>query len=431
MSELIWGIREEMVDFEFWLDKVDDSEGIIMNGEQILELNDRNMRNVKSMCELREYPETIGGDELLGMIEGYRVPDVPRYDINGIEVSREKYEEFKRNRNLGEIRGVNVVRFGIAVKNTRVRSFPTDKGIYKTSEDKEFDRFQETECQAIEPVAVLHTSLDGEWFFIQMYNYNGWVRAEDIAIGKGRQEVFDYVEADAFLMVIGNRIKTQYNHYDSRISAKEFFMGTRIPLENMQITELGNQASTHNYVVKLPVRKLDGSLEFKNALISFFEEVSLGYLPYNRRNILRQAFRLLGDRYDWGNKNNGRDCSSYIMYVYKTMGILLPRNADEQEISEGIKYKFEGALSINEKNMLFKKADPGAAIFMDGHVMMYIGEDNGEHFMIHDFYRYGIMDNGTVIPINVNEVAVTSTLLLTSSGKKFIDTFTSLLQFEY
>jgi hypothetical protein len=73
---------------------------------------------------------------------------------------------------------------------------------------------------------------------------------------------------------------------------------------------------------------------------------------------------------------------------------------------------------------------PGAAIFMPGHVMMYIGKDEGVHYMIHCFSGYGEKVGEEYKAVPVNEMAVTSTLLRTSSGNLFISKFSSLLQYE-
>jgi hypothetical protein len=108
----------------------------------------------------------------------------------------------------------------------------------------------------------------------------------------------------------------------------------------------------------------------------------------------------------------------------------LPRNGNEQEEGCGISYRFNENSTIEERKQIFDKVLPGAGIFMPGHVMMYIGCDNGTHYMIHCFYGYGEKVGLEYKFKAVNEVAVTSTLLATSSGNPFINRFTSLLQME-
>lgn len=425
------GTKKCMLESTYWLNKLETGETLLMDKKTIEDFNKKTLKKVNTMCNIREHKEILTREELQHILGAYTIPKDIRYDIKGREIKQDFYIALIQNTNLEGIQDINTVKFGISVKNTRLRSFPTEEGIFEDSGSIEFDLFQETECSALDAVAILHESSDRNWFYIQMYNYSGWVKACDIAIAKNKEEIFNYLDIDHFLIVIGNKIGTQFNHYDERVSRKDFYMGTRIPLEIEPISNIGNQASLLHHVVKIPVRDNEGFLEFRNALISHKEDVTLGYLPYTRTTILNQAFKLLGDRYDWGNKNNGRDCSSFLMCVYKTIGIILPRNGGHQEIGEGISYIFDKNATLEERIRIFEKVKPGAAIFSAGHVMLYIGEDDGDHYMIHDFHSYGKRcDDDTLEKIYVNEIAVTSTLLLTSKGNKYIETFSSLLQFE-
>jgi hypothetical protein len=425
------GTKKYMLESTYWLNKLETEETLLMDKKAIGDFNKKTLIKVNTMQNIREHKESLTREELQHILGTYTIPKDIRYDLKGREIKQDFYIALIQNTNLEEIQDINTVKFGISVKNTRLRSFPTEEGTFEDSGSIEFDLFQETECSALDAVAILHESSDRNWFYIQMHNYNGWVKACDIAIAKNKEEIFNYLDTDHFLMVSGNKIGTQFNHYDERVSRKDFYMGTKIPLEIEPPSNIGNQASLLHHVVKIPLRDNEGFLEFRNALISHKEDVTLGYLPYTRTSILNQAFKLLGDRYDWGNKNNGRDCSSFLMCVYKTVGIILPRNGNHQEIGEGLSYAFDKNATLKERIRTFENVKPGAAIFSSGHVMLYIGEDDGDHYMIHDFHSYGRRcEDDTLEKIYINEVAVTSTLLLTSKGNKYIETFSSLLQFE-
>lgn len=264
-----------------------------------------------------------------------------------------------------------------------------------------------------------------------MYNYRGWIKAEDIAISKDKKELFDYVNSYKFLVVTGNYTKTRSNPFDISISKLEFTMGTKIPLETNKVPRhIGNQSVEGNYVIKIPVRDSNGNLQFKYSLISKKEDINLGYLPYTRENILKQAFKLLGDRYGWGDSFGGRDCSSYIMYVFKTFGIRLPRNANEQEAVADKSYKFIEGMSNEERIKVFDSVKPGALVYMPGHAMIYIGKEKGIPYIIHNFHGYGEKKEDKYEFVPVNEVMVTSTFLPTTSGVSFIEKFTSVLEIE-
>lgn len=430
MEIMLPDTKPEMMKPEFWINKLNDADRLIMPIDKIEEFNRRTIEKVDAVCDIRGFKESLSRDELERYIKHNEIPGAPRYDIDGKEVTKEFYGRLIYNTNIDGIKDVNSIRYGIAVRNADVRSFPDGTPVFKTPSDKEFDRFQETGCQAFEPVAVLHTSRDREWYYVQMYNYCGWVKTKDIAIGD-KDDIFSYVDSKDFIVVTGDYVKTEYNPFEKRVSYLEFTMGTKIPLIVDDVPEIiGNQSSCGHYVVKLAVMGDNGELEFKNALISRVQDVTEGFMPYTRENILKQVFKLLGHRYGWGDSFKGRDCSSTIMYVYKSFGFKLPRNANEQEYGEGIVFKFKKGSSLDDRIKLFDNVKPGAGIFMDGHVMMYIGKDDGIPYMIHAFNGYGKKDGETYKFVPANLVGVTSTLLMRTTGKPFIDEFDTLLQFE-
>jgi hypothetical protein len=190
---------------------------------------------------------------------------------------------------------------------------------------------------------------------------------------------------------------------------------------------------SEGYTVDYPLRGINGELCFCKAVINKNEDVTVGYLPYTRRNIISQAFKYLGTPYDWGEKFDGKDCSSFIMTVYRCFGIMLPRNSGEQEECF---YDSNNVTIFNEEDNLEKryekmdKLKPGAALFMDGHTMMYLGKYNGNHYMIHTFAGYGIKKGQSFEPRSAMCTEVTPVDLPTSSGKPFIEKFISAVSYE-
>ena len=59
-------------------------------------------------------------------------------------------------------------------------------------------------------------------------------------------------------------------------------------------------------------------------------------LPLTRANIIRQAFKFLGERYGWGHDYNARDCSGFVSEVYRSMGVQMPRNTSDQGVSPAL-----------------------------------------------------------------------------------------------
>jgi hypothetical protein len=107
-----------------------------------------------------------------------------------------------------------------------------------------------------------------------------------------------------------------------------------------------------NYVLKLPVRRKSGELEFKLALLPAASDVALGYMPYTRANLIRQIFKTNGNRYGWGGMLEARDCSALVLEVYRCFGFDLPRNSEDQAASAGKTLDLKGHSRACKQEML-------------------------------------------------------------------------------
>jgi len=226
--------------------------------------------------------------------------------------------------------------------------------------------------------------------------YKGWVKRENIALAKNKKVVFDYANSDKFLIVTESRIETEPNPFIKEISNILFQMGDKIPLiefneipESIPINNLHAQSPHGCYVVKIPAKDEEGHLEFRLALIARSNDICEGYLPYTRRNIIQQAFKLLGERYGWNGMFKRRDCSQFVMNVYKTMNIIIPSYTRMQEEgAAGKSIEFSG--SIQRRESVLNKLQPGDVIHLKGHVVMYLGKVGENHYIIHSGSGYGI-----------------------------------------
>ena len=97
--------------------------------------------------------------------------------------------------------------------------------------------------------------------------------------------------------------------------------------------------------------------------------------------MIKQAFKLLGIDYSWGDKNkSGRDCSSTMNGIYRSFGFVMPRNTSNQLAIPTHGLRVSGLTTTT-----MKKYQPGTMIFSSSHVMLYIGEDaNGNPYLLHN-----------------------------------------------
>jgi cell wall-associated NlpC family hydrolase len=265
---------------------------------------------------------------------------------------------------------------------------------------------------------VLHVSTDKEWAFVQSYNYAAWARSSNIAISD-RQTIGDYKNSSPFIVVTGDKVSTSFNPEVPALSELQLDMGIRVPLANPEAVgnNLHGQNPYASYTVLLPLRTQEGRLEIKPALIARNKDVKRGYIPFTRENIVRQAFKFLGERYGWGHSYNARDCTGFVMEVYKTFGILMPRNTGQQGTGNfGENTRFTSESSRDEKLEALKRMDIGDLIYVPGHVLMYTGDVNGEPYVLHDVsvFRY-IDENGKYYEGVLNGVSVTPLIPLYGS----------------
>lgn len=422
-------VSEEMMKADFWINNTEDPDKIIMDGKSIEKYNKVIEEKESAIVDLEKYDESFKKDELTKLILNISSPaSTPRYDAEGKQATEAYYNNLKGNLNLNALEEINKVKYGITVKRTIMKAYPTYDVLFKEGDNYEFDRLMETAVYPLEPLVILSYSKDNKWVFAQMYNYLAWIPAEDVAITT-KEQLFDYINTKDFIVTTGKRAFTVNNPLNSQISELKFDMGVRIPLATQD--EIGDevygQNPTGNYVVKLPTRNNNGKMVLGLALISKSEDVSLGYISYTKRNILNQAFKLLGERYGWGGMFNGRDCSAFIMDIYRTMGFKLPRNTGEQaEIDVAKDFNMPKEMKLDEREKMFDGMNTGAALYMPGHAMLYLGKYNGEHYMIHDFSGFYNKDqNGKYKYYRSRQIMVTPvTIISNEDGTTYLEEMT-------
>ncbi|MDD2717092.1 MAG: SH3 domain-containing protein [Candidatus Wallbacteria bacterium] len=406
-------VTSEMQHPDFWVKLAPDPDQILATQAQLDRYNGDVLRKTAPCADIWNLKQILSETDLREMIKKVSSPPSKAKFINGKPIKPAYFKKLERNLNLGGIKGINKVRYGLTVRRSVMRTYPTYDRTFTDASDQEFDRFIETAVYPAEPLVILHQSHDGKWFFARAYNYLAWIPVIDVAVGL-KDEVMNYAQKPHFLVVTGKKAFTNFNPELPQLSELQLEMGVRIPLAaSAEIADdVYGQGTEGNHVVSLPVRTAAGGLEFKQGLIPVTEDVCLGYLPYTRRNILTQAFKFLGQRYGWGGQYNTRDCSAFIMDIFRSMGVLLPRNSGEQgKLCPGVKHDMVEGLSLDERKKIFDALPAGSALYMSGHAMLFLGKFGDDYFMIHDFAGFSVKSgDGRVTPHKALEVAVTPLL---------------------
>jgi hypothetical protein len=84
------------------------------------------------------------------------------------------------------------------------------------------------------------------------------------------------------------------------------------------------------------------------------------------------------------------------MDLFRTFGILMPRNSKEQA-AVGIDLGMVEGKTEREKRKFLDQAIPLATTLrLPGHIMLYLGRDKGRHYVIHSIW--GIQRSGSPDP---------------------------------
>lgn len=404
-----------MLNDNFWINKLQEPHQVILDSKQIAAFNQAVItRQSDTIYDLRQYPRQLPKEKLISLIAVPKPAEDTEY-VDGQPASPDYYRALATECNINKIAPVTPVSFAFTVTRANIRTYPTADCLTSQRDDREFDMLQETAIDPAEPVIILHQSLHKDWYYVQTYNYRGWLPAGALAVAANRQEWLEYLDSTEFLTVTARKLI---------IGDNEFAMGAKLPLADSKISPLfvKQVRADGKYAVKLPVRGPQGELFFELAAVPDDKQVVRGYLPYTRANILSQVFKLQGQRYGWGGMHGSWDCSSLVLDVYRSFGFKLPRNADEQELTAGNSITFSG----NDRGDQIKGLEPGAAVYMPGHVMIYLGEEDGRPYIIHALGGYGTgADRSTVMRVVVSDLSLTL-----RSGKTFLNALTTGKQFQ-
>ena len=427
------GVGEQQLAAEFWIARQAHVNRVVLDREEILAQNAKLMREDQSMHDLRNLPPGLDRQRVSGWIENLAdAPQSPLYDVDGKPVATEVLQAILANRNLHAIPESQATRYGLVVERADLRGFPSRLRVFRSDDDTDIDRFQESAEFPGTPLVIAHESADAEWWFVVSPRYAAWIEKRHVAIGSADQ-VFGYADKTPYRIVTGASVRTVFTREAPAVSGLQLDMGVRVPVLAAwpPDTPVNGQHSYTAHVIELPTRAADGSLAFAPALLQKNADSAADYLPLTRANIIRQAFKFLGERYGWGHAYNARDCSGFVAEVYRSMGVLMPRNTSDQGVSPAFgKRKFTDA---DDRALRYKAAratQVGDLIYIPGHVMLAIGSLKGDPWVIHDTTGISYRSTGgSLTRATLNSVSVTPLVpLLFNDQDSYIDRMRSIVR---
>jgi cell wall-associated NlpC family hydrolase len=427
------GVTDADLSTTTWVARLSDPDKVLLDSVAIGALNARIAQRDPSMHDIRHLPATLPRGQVNAWISQRSArPSRPLFDVDGHAIEPGMLDAILSNVAIDTIPVQVAPRYGMALRRTALRTFPTNLRAFSHAGDTDIDRFQESTLFPGDPLVVVHTSKDAQCVFVVSPNYAAWVHADDVALGEAKQ-VFAYVDATPYRVITGAKPLTVFSPEVPALSEFQLDMGTRVPLDASLPPDqpINGQSAYTSWILSLPVRDAKGMLAFRPALFQRNQDSSPGYLPLTRANIIRQAFKFLGERYGWGHAYNGRDCSGFVSDVYRSMGVQMPRNTGDQALSPGLAHTLYTEKDGHDARVKAAMAlEVGDLLYIPGHVLMVIGNVDGKPYVIHDVsgisYR---QPDGSMRRVKLNEVSVTPLLpLMFSDDASFVDRMTSIVR---
>ena len=395
-------VSNDMLDASYWVNKLgEEADRLLLNSNEIELINQDIIAGADTLvCDIIAEREEMTQRErknfVIKEIEddfNYMAENHQLY-VDGELIDTLSYLENMKEAILTtgfENNDEKVQLYSVATKRTEIKKFPT-KAIWGYDEpDDPDDEACDTTLEVNEPFVIrAKCSIGDDTFYWGLSNtYTGWVNSKHLALFDTKDEWIEAWKVDVagkdFLVVTQDNITLEPCAATPETSEVQLKIGTVLKLvPQSEIPEsVSGRATWNNYVAYLPTRNEDGKYVRTYALIAEHYNVSIGYLPLTQRNVLNVAFTCLGNRYGWGGMLGSMDCSAYSKAICKCFGLDIPRDGDKQESTPNRIVSLEN-MTDEEKEAYIEKLPAGTILIFPGHVMIYIGSENGVNYVISD-----------------------------------------------
>lgn len=411
-------VSEEMYRADYWLGperaQAAAARQPIMSPEQIAAFNEANRAMIDLgngvSLSLEDIGEYISGDVVRLLLSFCRWPD--NYDklyVNGMIQPQPYWDALSASLAYERVADQVQVRFGYSLARDDLRLFPTSDFAGVTADEKLYDKLVMSEFMPLLPLAVLHESADGNWYYVVMYGFCGWIEKERVGLCRSREDWLSRMKNSNVLVVTGRELRLPEDPYCPELSSLVLPMGTAMPLTSGdEELILGRRRGYACHTVVLPTRGEDGYIVDRLAFVPVSDDVSVGYLPYTAENELRLAFKFLGDRYGWAGMFSSNDCSGLIHQVFACFGFCLPRTAAAIMKVQGFAALDLSPYSVTEKLVGLESLSAGTLLGFPGHIMVYLGSVDGKAYVLSSTGSFGPSEVPAGYDFSVNGVCVNS-----------------------
>lgn len=304
------------------------------------------------------------------------------YGENLIPYTKKEIDEISQKANLSNFPNTKP-QPAIVVYSSNIRALPTNKPFFKNPNDAgegfPFDYFQTSYIYSNTPILVKHYSNDRSWAFIESGFVSGWMEVKNIAKITNTQ-IKNYMKS---------KFVTPTSDYISLAHKDNFIEYARVGM----IYPI--------YQNKLVIFSKNKDGFATQNLIEFNKEEFLDFpINFSDTNYISIANKLMGEKYGWGGMFGNRDCSMFLRDTLGVFGFYLPRNSQAQikiKTKDSRYYNLDNLDSNSKKNFIKNNGIPFATLLgMKGHIMLYIGERDGNIFVLHDVWGLKTLQKETI-----------------------------------
>jgi len=392
---------KRLYDPDFWIDRLDNPDEILMDEYEIklfnhllykkmveshLENYYYDFSNTKNEITannfINEIEKVMPLDDLEKLIEeklffkdGEKIRPLNKDKLREF---LSKFRDFKKG-----ISEDIPISFGLVTDRSGLKSVPFRYPLGITPNYPFHDITRLTTLSPGEPILIYRRSFEVNWYFVQSSFYSGWINRKNL-IEVSKKEFFYYNKSARTLILMESKVCTEEL---PTIGKFHFQMGDKLVLANEDETnrfyfEMNTLFPEGCYPIKIPLKNRLDNETYGIFPISSAKEVKTSFLDFNQRNLIKQAFKMVGERYGWGGSDYNKDCSRFIMDIFKCFGIYLPRDTKYQEIMTPAE-RTSFPQQTEERKIILDGLKTGDILFMKGHVMMYLGKFGNEYYVIH------------------------------------------------
>ena len=265
----------------------------------------------------------------------------------------------------------------ITICNTNLRLLPTHKPHFSSpggdSDGWPFDNLQRSAVASNTPIFVCHLSADKAWALVETSFTFGWMPVADFA--RVNDEFIKKWELGRYAVITRDQTTILYKNGQFGLKSS---LGYIFPLvgetpDKMEIL-IAAMSSYNDYAA---IKK--GYVSRDAAVVK--------PLRLNSLNVINIANELIGEPYGWGGLYGNRDCSSTTRDFFAVFGIWLPRHSEDQVKEAGQYVDLNGITSEQKEKIIIEKGIPYLTLlWRKGHVMLYIGAQNGQALIFHNIW---------------------------------------------